>query len=312
MARIINKDTRLIDIDFGPVTQTLSRNAAEEGTGISTLSLNGTGQILMEIPSIIVNPPPAAPTLNIRLAGSFVQYQRIDLSYMTENNEVYQPVDISVQRTSPVPLGFTTNANTFDQIEEYIYVFTRPLNNASIESSATLGQSNGANILEQLRSLGLDSTQATSQLGGLAAGIPTHVQTVFAEKRIYDINLNNAATITNGAIVNPVDPLDIVYNTITGMPLLSSVTTWGTMSGITGPNLHCYRVVINRTQQMYGLVDGTGASAITNVQYAGQTLYRWPAVNVTLLAKDASLNEGEYLTTVANAMNSLPEGGQAA
>lgn len=314
MARIIDKNTRLIDIDFGPISQNLTRNASEEGTAIAALTLNGTGQLLAQVPSIIEQPPPNPPLLNIRLAGSFIQYQRIDLSYMTENNEVYQPVDVSVQRTSPVPLGFTTNANTFDQIEEYIYVFTRPLNNQYIIENMSDTQSSGANTLELMRSLGLDATQADSQLGGSQAGIPSHQQTVFAEKRIYDINLNNAATISNGSIINPTDPVDIVYNTVTGMPLLSSVTTWGTMSGITGPNLHCYRVVINRTQQMYNLTDGATppVSVITNVQYAGQTIYRWPAVNVTLLAKDASLSEGEYLTTVANAMNSIPEGGRTA
>ena len=312
MARIIDKDTRLIDIDFGPISQQLTRNAGEEGTAIAALSLDGVGQLLGSIPSTIINPPPAAPTLQVRLAGSFIQYQRIDLSYMTENSEVYQPVDVSVQRTSPVPLGFTTNANNYDQIEEYIYVFTRPLNNSDIVAQLSDGQSGGSSMLEQLRSLGLDATQATQTISGFDAGIPTHQQTVFAEKRIYDINLNNAASITNGAIINPADPVDIVYNTVTGMPLLSSVTTWGTMSGITGPNLHCYRIVINRTQNMYGLQDGAGVSVITNVQYNGGTTYRWPAVNVTLLAKDASLSEGEYITTVANAMNSIPEGGKTA
>ena len=65
---------------------------------------------------------------------------------------------------------------------------------------------------------------------------------------------------------------------------------------------------------MYGLTNGATppVSVITNVQYNGSTTYRWPAVNVTLLAKDASLSEGEYLTTVANAMNSIPEGGKTA
>lgn len=315
MARIIDKDTRLIDIDFGPVSQQLTRDAGEEGTGLSALSLGGVGQVLAEVPSIILQPTPNPPLLNIRLAGSFIQYQRLDLSYMTKNNEVYQPVDVSVQRTSPIPLGFTTNANTYDQIEEYIYVFTRPLNNDNIVAQMTSSQSSGSNILEQLRSLGLDSTETgTSTLGGRDGGLPSHQQTVFAEKRIYDINLNNAATIANGAIRNPTDPVDIVYNTVTGMPLLSSVTTWGTMSGITGPNLHCYRIIINRTQNMYGLTDGSTppVSVIANVQYGGITTYRWPAVNVTLLAKDASLSEGEYLTTVSNAMNSIPEGGYTA
>ncbi|GAH08639.1 unnamed protein product [marine sediment metagenome] len=61
MARIIDKDTRLIDIDFGPINQNLIRNAAEEGTATAGLSLNGTGQLLAEVPFIINQPPPNPP-----------------------------------------------------------------------------------------------------------------------------------------------------------------------------------------------------------------------------------------------------------
>ena len=36
-------------------------------------------------------------------------------------------------------------------------------------------------------------------------------------------------------------------NTIMGMPVLDSVTNWGAMGAITGPNLHVYRIIINRS-----------------------------------------------------------------
>jgi len=312
MARILDASTRLIDIDFGPVQQALSRNKDEEGTSISSLSLNGVGQVMAVIPDNYPQPAPNPPVLNIRLAGSFIQYQRIDLSYMVDNNEVYQPIDVSVQRTSPAPTGNTINANNFDQIEEYIYVFTRPLNNTAIATKMQEGgtASSGSGLLEQLRHLGLDTAEVagayTSTISGKNAGIPSHAQTVYAEKRIYNINLNNAATISNGGITNPADPVDIIYTSLTGMPSLVSVTTWGTMGAITGPNLHAYRIIINRTQEMYGLPE------LENVNYAGSTVYRWPSTNISFFCKDANLSEGEYLTRVSNAMNSIPEGGRTA
>lgn len=280
MARIVDKDTRMIDIDFGPVGTTCGRGALALEPTSAVGSLNGMQQMLYYAP------------VGAALAGSFVQYQNIDLTFMTLNNEVMQPMDVSVQRTSPVPLGSNTNGNTFDQIEEYIYIFSRPLNNALIEILPAF---------DELRELGLDRSQTVFDLGGETAGIPTHEQTIYAEKRMYSYSSNIGASIANGEL----DPVGPDYFSIYGMPVVDSVTTWGTLSAITGPSLHCYRVVINRTQQ---LLD----AAVLASAYTGGSALRFPPVNITFLCKDPNFTEGQYLTRLANAMNDIAENGNTA
>ena len=285
MARILDKDTRLIDCDFGPVTVACGRDATNLSPNAVTTGQNGVKQIIR-----LDGTTGAIP-------GSFVQYSRIDLEYMTMNNEVMMPVEVSVQRTSPVPLGYNNNGNTFDQIEEYIYIFSRPLNNENLENIAA--------SLEDLRKLGLDRSQnVTTALGGIGTGIPTHEQTIYAEKRMYSYNSQLMATQTNGALI----PGNPSYNELAGMPVLDSVSTWGTLSAITGPSLHCYRVVINRTQNF----PGVGANIFTNEALIGESSLAFPPVNITFLCKDPNYTEGEYLTRLANAMNNIPEDGPTA
>tara|TARA_Y100000361_G_scaffold148828_1_gene162223 strand:- start:270 stop:917 length:648 start_codon:yes stop_codon:yes gene_type:complete len=214
------------------------------------------------------------------------------------NNEVMMPVDVNVQRTSPVPLGGMQNGTSFNAIEEYIYVFSRPLNNALIEG--TVGAST---VFQNMRRLGLDRSALVAgdtTLGGVDAGIPTHEQTIYAEKRMYDFNQNRMATVANGAIIS-----GGTLNEVAGEPTLTSVTTWGTLSAITGPNLYAYRVVYQRTQSFDG-------ADYFNVGLDGISLFEFPPVNITFLCKDPNYSEGEYLTRLANAMNSLPEGGESA
>jgi hypothetical protein len=198
MARIVDKDTRLIDIDFGPVSSTLGRLAGDQIPNAATSALNGTQQMLY-----FAEPPS-------QLAGSFIQYQAIDLSFMTMNNEVMQPIDVSVQRTSPVPLGFNNNGNNFDQIEEYIYVFTRPLLNARWRDISKPS-------FDEMRELGLDRAQTATEIGGEGTGIPNHAQTIYAEKRMYSYNSQIGATVSNGEL----DPLGGTLNTAFGMPARS-------------------------------------------------------------------------------------------
>tara|TARA_Y100000114_G_C11754544_1_gene326176 strand:+ start:1335 stop:2207 length:873 start_codon:yes stop_codon:yes gene_type:complete len=286
MALKIDKDTRLIDVDFGPVSVSCGRTAGNFDATSVSFGQNGIGQII------------AQDEVGDAIPGSFVQYERIDLQYMTMNNEVMQPVEVSVQRTSPVPLGSNINGNAFDQIEEYIYIFSRPLNNDDIADRKDF---------DQLRQLGLDRSQAltaaSQDLGGKDAGYPTHVQTIYAEKRMYSYSTQTGATVSNGQLEGP--PVNLAFNEIYGMPVLDSVTTWGTLSPITGPNLHCYRLVINRTQNFPNL----GPNVFTSVNADGSSSINLPPVNVAFLCKDPGYTEGEYITTIANAMNSLPEGG---
>lgn len=290
MARIIDKDTRLIDCDFGPLTVSCSRLATETEPSTVSNSGNGTAQLIR-----------FADTFGIR--GSFIQYTMVDLSMMTMNNEVMQPAEVSVQRTSPVPLGSNLNGNNFDQIEEYLYIFSRPLNNQVLADTGV--------SIDNLRSLGLDRAQTVnSDIGGEDAGIPTHEQTIYAEKRTYSYNSTGMATQNNGGLT-PDDPTTGFVNplgvSLAGMPMLDSVTTWGTMSAITGPQLHCYRVVINRTQTLT-----SGGNAFPAQAFGGLSTLQFPPVNVTFLCKDPNYSEGEYLTRLANAMNSIPEDGRTA
>ena len=289
MARIIDKDTRLIDVDFGPVETNVTRLEGSFGPTTVQYTKNGVDQIIWS---------GTVGAFDSRLAGSFIQYQLIDLSFMTKENEVMQPINLSVQRTSPVPTGFSQDGNSFDQIEEYIFVFTRPLNNTNIENATSA-------VLTDFRQMGLDRAEAlvgADNIEGLNSGWPSKAQTIYAEKRMYNQGLENAATITNGALI----PASTI-NELIGMPTLASVTSWGSMDSITGPGLHCYRVVIDYSQTFAEL-----PSTFTNEAKVGSTLRSWPPVNVEFLCKDPNFSEGEYLTRVANAMNSTPEGGYTA
>jgi len=270
MPRILDKSTRIIDADFGTITATLTRIPTSPFANTVSLEGNGADQVISEI--LAADPR----------AGSFIQYDRVDLSFMLQNNEVVVPVDVSVQRTSPVPLGGSNNGNNFDQIEEYIYVLTRPLNNTALGEIPTTY----SNTFLPLRNVGLDGSEATAavktSLAGRNAGWPDKAQTLFAEKRIYSVDLSNAATVQNGELIPltvPIDPSD--QNTLTGMPRLDSVTTWGSMDAITGPNLHVYRMVIIPSQDFTFVPDLT-----INQQLGGITSYVFPPVNISFLCKD--------------------------
>lgn len=294
MARIIDKNTRLIDIDFGPLSVATARQAAEFSPDVVTVGRNGQSQLLNLLPPSGLTPP-VQPNL-----GSFIQYERLDLSFMTNNNEIMLPTEVSVQRTSPVPLGSNINGNNFDQIEEYIFILTRPLNNTELANRTD------STYYELMRDIGLDASSSTGLLGPRVsgnAGWPNQAQTIYAEKRMYSYNSNLMATIANGEL----QPAPSPYNSLAGMPSLDSVTSWGSMGAITGPNLHCYRMVINRNQTFPALV-GT----FNNVAVAGSSTCNWPPVSIRFLCTDPGYSEGEYLTRLANAMNSIAEDGETA
>lgn len=288
MARIIDKDTRLIDIDFGELTVATARSAGLNFPDAVTDGGNGRNQLLNRLP---------AGTFN---GGSFMQYVRLDLDYMARNNEVMLPTEASIQRTSPVPLGSNINGNNFDQIEEFIFILSRPLNNTNLAAALTTFE------YDEFRSMGLDGTTGSGTVSG-NAGWPNQVQTIYAEKRMYSYNGNLGATQSNGELLAELPgPIPNPTNTLFGMPSLDSVTTWGSMSAITGPNLHCYRVIINRNQTF------AGTFGETNQLLDGQSTCIWPAVSVRFLCKDPNYSEGEYLTRLANAMNNIAEGGPTA
>lgn len=290
MARILDNDTRIIDADFGGLSVSATRAAGSFIPTTGTLAGNGQQQLINYITAANAG------------TGSFIQYQRLNLDFMLKNNEVMVPIDISVQRTSPVPLGFSNNGNNFDQIEEYIYVFTRPLNNHNLDNSTGIITNIGD--MENLRSMGLDGAEGAANLSGVA-GWPSQGQCIFAEKRMYSYNESLGATIGNGQLSDP-GPAPVIYNSLMGMPVLDSVTTWGSMDSITGPNLHVYRIVFNRNQTLPAVPE------IINSTLAGDAQCKWPPVSIRMLCKDPNYSEGEYITRLANAMNNIAEGGPTA
>jgi len=293
MARIIDKDTRLIDIDFGPVQVDCIRDIdiASWNLPIAVSAVgNGADQLLW------------LSDATDDIPGSFIQYQRLDLEFMTMNNEVMVPVEVDIQRTAPVPLGYSNNGNNFDITEEYVFILSRPLNNTLLTNS-------GDNCLEAFRIMGLDRAEFTLRaISGVNGGYPSQAQTIYAEKRSYAYTPNSGATIANGQLLPLADQsaasdADKFYQ-LYGMPALQDVSTWGSLSAITGPNLHCYRVVIQRTQSFPGIADLFLAEF-----HNGSSQLKFPPVNIRFLCKDPNFSEGEYLTRIANAMNSTPEGG---
>lgn len=275
MVRIIDKNTRLIDIDFGPVNIGMAR----PGGAFLADSVNYTGNGFDQVLN--------TGQVNTNITGSFIQYEQIDLSFMTSNNEIMQPTEVSIQRTSPVPLGFHINGNNFEQMEEFIFVFSRPLDNRSIINAPNAP-------VESFRQYGLPASPNG----------PTHQQTIYAEKRMYSYSTNLGASVTNGELNGP--PGNAAYHSLYGMPVLDSVTTWGTLSAITGPQLHVYRVVILRNQALIPSDPGLWPQESMD----GSNLLQWPAVNITFLCKDPNYTEGEYLTRLANAMNRDTEEGE--
>lgn len=283
MARIVDKETRYIDVDFGPVNVSQSRTAGS----FTATTVNSTGNGVDQILNL------SGPGSNV--SGSFIQYSQIDLTYMAQNNEVMQPTEVSIQRTSPVPLGFHINGNNHEQLEEFIFILSRPLNNDQISRALVAP-------VETFRELGLD--RGSNSFSGDNAGRVSHEQNIYSEKRMYSYSTNLGATVANGELNPP--PLNAAYHSLFGMPILDSVTTWGTLSAITGPQLHCYRVVIMRNQAL--IPSDPGLWPQENME--GTSTLQFPPVNITFLCKDPKYTESEYLTRLVNAMNSIPIGGQ--
>ena len=279
MARIIDKDTRLIDVDFGPVNIIVLRNTGDSapGVGEATAGNDGTNQFIRFDD-------------DGQDAGSFIQFQRIDLDYMTMNNEIMQPMEVNVQRTNSVPIGVHENGNNFSPIMEYVFVLSRPLANNTFAGAV--------NPYEFFQNLGLNlgSAGRTGKSGGV-----TIEQNIYAEQRIYQWNSAKLASLANGDLV-PGGPLF----TFAESPTIETVNTWGSLSAITGPNLYCYRVFHCQAQGF-----PAGGTVFQNVNAGGVTTLRIPPLSVRFLCRDPKYTEGQYLTRLANAMSNQPIDGEA-
>jgi hypothetical protein len=283
MARIVDKDTRLIDVDFGPFTVAIARQATQDmpqGVAGSIATIDGPGasdRLVFE-------------TDGLR-AGSAIFYRKVDLSYMTSNNEVMQPVEVSIQRSSSTPWGDHQNGNNFSVIQEFLFVFSRPLNNEALRNIGLTG-------FERFNEIGLDYSRAF--FGGLTGGGVTQAQNIYAEKRVYGWDSTIGATQQNGEILGP--PGTLLISQFKEARLLD-VNTWGSLSTITGPELHCYRVIVMQPQSF-----DAGGLTFASVDYEGLTFLNFPPVNATFLCKDPNFTESEYLTRLVNAMNNMQEG----
>lgn len=288
MALKIDKDTRLIDVDFGPVDLTIARPALDlfpTGSPGSQATYGGSGlsQIIRTDPGDLA-------------AGSFIQFVRLDLSFMTNNNEVMQPTEVSVQRTCQTPFGTHQNGNNFDLLQEFILITSRPLDNNAIASASPI------NLYNYFNEAGLD--MGSSGFGGSGGGL-NQIQTIYAERRAYAFSNQTGATLSNGELVS--NPPQTTLSSIFGSPTLLELNTWGSLSAITGPNLYCYRVLYSRLQTFEA--DDT---IFTNVGFGGFTTLTVPPVNVSFLCKDPKYSEGQYLTRLANALANTPEDGPVA
>ena len=145
MARIIDADTRLIDVDFSEITCAAGRAANEVSPNSVTTGRLGVSQLLNVVPALAYG------------GGSYIQYIRLDLDH----------------------LGYSNNGNNVAQIEEFIFILSRPLNNTNLAAATT------TTLYDQMRGMGLDGTQTSSALSG-NAGSPTQAQTIYAEKRMYN------------------------------------------------------------------------------------------------------------------------------
>jgi hypothetical protein len=283
MARILDKDTRIIDVDFGPVTVNISRQPLETNpTGVpgseATFGGNGINQFIRS-------------DNDGQIAGSFIQFERLDLDYMTMNNEVMQPMEVSVQRTNVVPTGTHENGNNYEVMEEYLFVFSRPLDNNDLPLFP--------DPYSFFQELGLNLGSA-----GFGGGYGVNFeQNIYAEQRLYAWNSTKGLTQTTGDLV----PGNPALWSIFAAPTVETVNTWGSLSAITGPNLYCYRVFRCHAQGFEA--DNT---IFTAVGYGGITTLRVPPLSISFLCKDPKYTEGEYLTRLANAMNNIPIDGEVA
>jgi hypothetical protein len=287
MARKLDKDTRLIDVDFGPVTVNILRQIGEqEPQGVTgseaTFGGSGTNQFLRS-------------DSQGEIAGSFIQFERLDLDYMTLNNEVMQPMEVSVQRTNAVPSGTHENGNNYEVIAEYLFVFSRPLANNEF-----LGLVNPYQFFEQV---GLN--MASPAFGG-GYGV-NFEQNIYAEQRFYQWNSTKLTSQTTGDLVAG----NAALWTIGTQPALETVNTWGSLSAITGPTLYCYRVFVTKAQTKAQAFPAD-ATIFTAVGYGGFSTFRVPPCTISFLCKDPKYSEGEYLTRLANAMNNIPIDGEVA
>lgn len=262
---------RNFDIEWSPINLTLSRLQNADQAHIQSWTQNmDNGELIWE-------------GLNPANYGMAVYYQKIDLSQLTEEGMSFTPKAVNVQRPWTAPEGQDIASQPSINHEEYLYVFSAPLPNQDIDSDA--------DVLA-FRNLGLDVSVPSTTTGWYA--YPDYEQCIFAQSTFSQVDPTNALTVMNGLTVLG----DATYPAYYAKMRVAEQNTWGSMSTILGPFLHCYRVIIYRCQNLAGL---GGTNPILGA--AGSTSRRMSPVTIRIMTDDADLSEGEYLIAAANAYN---------
>lgn len=266
---------RIFDVEFAPVNLTITRVAGQELPFDAQWTGSGSDEELLYQDG----------------NGRAVFYQQIDLQQLTKEGRAFKPEFINVQRPWNAPQGQDANFNPSTDCVELLYVFLNPLPNDNIRAGI---------VIDQMRDLGLDSSNAYD-IGVLAFGaIPDASNCLFAQSTRYINNIANANSTWNGFAV----ATDVYYPLLTQTMSTAEQNTWGGMHTILGPMLHCYRVIIHPTQIMTGLSPAPAPDGNPLVLAAGSTLRKFSPISISIYAEEMNLSSGEYIIEASNAFNS--------
>ena len=270
---------RIFDVDWGQVVHAASRPALS--TSPTSESWN------------VVNP---GEEVIFEGSGNIVLFQEIDLELLTLEGRVFSPQGVEVQRCWTAPIGQDWNFFPATRCYEYLYIFTAPLANDTVD----------AVDIEAFKDLGLDQSlggRGTTTWDGKQ--IPDNAQCVFAQNTVSVNSMANAASVWNGTLVseNPLADPPVVGDPyaplMAGEMTVVEVNRWGSLPDILGPKLYCYRVLYYPSQYMSGISGGDNPL----VNATGSTARNHSTLSIKLVCKEVKLTEGEYLITAANAYN---------
>lgn len=255
---------RIFDVDFAPVDFSVSRPAG------------------VDLPnSHSINADDVIGSFN----GGFIQYERINLSQLTEEGRLFQPVSINVQRTWNAPEGFDANFAPSTSAMEWIYIFQSPLPNERIRNDPELW-------INALRDFGLDRSDAYGSL--IPESIKDSNQTLYAQRTRYINNMANTQSAWNQTSV----PGDAFYPLLAQTMSVAEFDSWGSMNPVAGAALYCYRIVLHYTQNVSGN-DPTNPL----VAAQGTTIRKFSPVTVQIQCIEPKISESEYLINAANIYN---------
>lgn len=267
---------RIFDVDFGALNLSVTRPAGDLQPEPTSISWTGNG---------------ANQIIGADDFGNCITYETVDLQQLTKEQTAFQPLGINITRPWTAPEGFDTNYMASSPSYEMLYVFQNALPNEYIRN-------NPRNALQAFRDMGLNSSEAGG--GAQWLTLPNEDNTLFGQMSRFHNTLSNSNTVWNGMAVEA----DTYYPLLSQDMMTQEVNTWGVLNPILGPTLHCYRVIFHETQNLAGLSNDPAPGMGNPVAMApGTTLRKFSNLSIKILAKDAKLNEGEYIVEASNAFN---------